>query len=133
MMTHLAQGFTPSFSPSFLFEAVGLLCLALMILYYAKEIFTRKPKLSEEFVAKTQYEKEREEVRLELQRHAGARKGIYEKLEAQAKTLEGLERTSERQAEDSAELKHEVGKINERIDAVPGRVINLLRETKNLI
>ena len=69
----------------------------------------------------------------ELGRERSARKKIHEDFAAMAGDVKVLQAETGRQTATLGELKVEVQSTNARIDAVPGRVINLLRETKGLI
>jgi len=122
-----------SVSPSF----IGLIVLVIALLVPAaaglKSLFTRSPRLQDEFVTKEEYRRQQEKVDAELARQSASRKGIYEKMEAQSKSISAIDANMTQHGRDLEALNSNLAEVNERIDAIPGRVIGLLRETKNLI
>ncbi len=69
----------------------------------------------------------------ELQRLAAARKAEYERREGQATVIATLQTATDAQTRALDDMKRQIEETNSRIDAVPERVIRLLRETKGLI
>jgi septal ring factor EnvC (AmiA/AmiB activator) len=120
-----------TFSPTSLYEFLGIVGFLIGILVGIKSL--RTPRLQDQFVAKTDYERDRTETREELKRHATSRKSIYEKLEDQAKSISAIETSMEQHGKDLVDLTDEIKETNNRIDAIPTRVIGLLKETKGLI
>ena len=120
-----------SFTPTTLYEFLGIVGFLIGILVGIKTL--RSPKPQDEFVSKIDYDKQQAEIREELKRHTSSRKGIYEKLEEQGKSISRIESTMTQHGQELITLNDTIDKTNERIDAIPQRVISLLRETKNLI
>lgn len=134
-------------SPSFLYMCVCLLVGIVPTINGIRSWFTRTPRLQDEFVSKADYDRQQAEIKAELARHSASRKGIYEKLEVQGRSVERIEAVlaMNKQAMDS--LKESLGETNEglkaanrsietldsRIDAIPERVIRSLKEAKGLI
>ena len=96
---------------------------------------------ADKFPTEAECEARHERLAQEFGRERIARKGIYERIEAQGVEIASLTKEVEMQtisldelkATHLADLKAQIERTNERIDAVPARVISLLRETKGLI
>jgi predicted RNase H-like nuclease (RuvC/YqgF family) len=89
------------------------------------------------YVEEQRYEREREELKLELTRQARNRKERYEAEEAResqrAAAIADLQAQTESQGKSIDLLRGEVASMQGRIDAVPARTIALLKDTKGLI
>ena len=86
-----------------------------------------------EYPTRADCEERHRRLEQELSHDRLARKAIYERLERQGNELATVKNETSQQTTSLAHLKTQIEKTNERIDAVPGRVISLLRDTKGLI
>lgn len=85
------------------------------------------------YVDVRRYERDRAELREEQVRQARNRKELYGQVEQLSAALATLQADSTTQGHAIAEMKAGISQMHTRIDAVPGRVIELLRDTKNLL
>lgn len=129
----------------------GLLGIALCALIAAaaslKMLLTRNPRLQDEFVSKSEYDRQQADIKAELARHTSSRKGIYEKLEGQGSSIARIEANLSANKASMEDLKESleattlglketnsrIEKLDERLDAIPERVIRSLKEAKGLI
>lgn len=112
-----------------------------------KGLLTRTPRLQDEFVSKSEYERQQADIKAELARHTSSRKGIYEKLEGQGSSIarieanlsankasmEDLKESLEATTSGLKETNSRIERLDERLDAIPERVIRSLKEAKGLI
>jgi hypothetical protein len=123
----------PTFTPGEFYAVVGVLLLLLAIAIAIKILIKREPPMHREYMARSDCEKQHNEVQTALNRDAFARKEIYRTLSAQGEQISALKNGMDTQTISLTGLKMQIDHTNERIDAIPSRVISLLRETKNLI
>lgn len=130
-MTLLAQ-YSPSFTPSELaaFLAIASFILGLVVL--VRKVFGHQPPLHREYVSRADHDKFREETLAELKRHANRRAEIYDEQKMQGEKISALQAEMKAQRADLGELKQQIHDTDKRIDAVPMRTIQLLRETQQL-
>lgn len=97
-----------------------------------KHLFRADPPLHKEYVSRTEHEKFRDETALELKRHAARRAEIYDEQKRQGERLARVEEANKQQTHDLHVIKTELGDLNDRVDAVPERTINLLLEARKV-
>lgn len=123
------------------YAAVGWVLIVLVTLaggaLLVKKLFQRDPPLHQEFATKEAFARhldvDHAEIRRELERQTASRKGIYERLDQLDRQIAEVRAESQQQSKTLTNLDSQVAAINTRIDAIPGRMITLLRETKGLI
>jgi peptidoglycan hydrolase CwlO-like protein len=74
-----------------------------------------------------------EKLDVELGRERGARKQMHQEMTEIQKSITALQTETDSQSNDIGSIKDDIKNFNDRIDAIPQRVITLLRETKGLI
>jgi predicted Holliday junction resolvase-like endonuclease len=116
---------------------VGCIVVLLGIAATVKSLFTRQPPLHREYVDRATYEADKKKLDDEQARQSRNRKERYnlEEQREQARTaaIADLKARSEAQGEAIRQLSGEVSEMQGRIDAIPGRTIELLRGTKGLL
>lgn len=116
---------------------VGCIVVLLGIAATVKSLFTRQPPLHREYVDRASYEADKKKLEDEQARQSRNRKERYnleeQREQARAAAIADLKARSEAQGEAIRQLSGEVGEMQGRIDAIPGRTIELLRGTKGLL
>lgn len=114
-------------------------CLIVLVSFASalKNLFTRQPPLHREYVDRVSYEADKKKLEDEQARQSRNRKERYvieeSREQARAAAIADLKARSEAQGEAIKQLSGEVGEIQTRIDAIPGRTIELLKGTKGLL
>lgn len=133
MILILAQVASPPiYSEREFYAVVGVILLILAVAVMLK-MLKREPPLHREYMARAECEKQHADIQTAIGRDAYARKEIYRTLAEQGEKISALKSEMGSQTISLADLKKQIDHTNERIDAVPAKVISLLRETKNLI
>lgn len=118
--------YAPTFTAGELFAVVGILVFILFAVVLARKVFGHEPPLHKEYATKTDLReahgrigREREEIDRAFALARESRHALDAKVEAHRKELD-------------LKLEQQTKEINTRIDAIPGRTIALLNETKQL-
>jgi hypothetical protein len=131
-MTILAEAASPSFTAVEFYSVCGVVVFLLAAVVLVRKVFGHEPPLHKEYVTKADHDKFRGETLDELKRHAARRGEIYNEQKSQGAKLAALQTASDNQAKEVAAIRQQVGEVNDRIDSVPMRTIQLLRETQQL-
>lgn len=102
----------------------------------AMQVMVQQPLVvtaEKQVITRDEFEKQQAETKAELARHAASRKGIYERMENQGREIGELRAQSDQHGRMLTDLKGQIEKTADRIDQIPTRTINLLKETKDLI
>lgn len=121
-------------SVTFLQVGIFIGCVAFLVALAVgiKVLLQRDPPLHKEYVAKADHDKFRDEMTAELKRHAARRVEIYDEQKRQSVQLVRLETLSQQQGSDIAALKTQAAELQERVDAIPRRTIDLLIDAQRL-
>lgn len=122
----------PTFTAAELYAVAGVLVFIGAAVVLGRKVFGHEPPLHKEYVTKAEHDKYVTETKAELARHASSRKGIYDRLDGHGLEITAIKKETEGQTKDLSDLKKQIVETNSRIDAVPMRTIQLLRETQQL-
>lgn len=122
----------PTFTAAELYTVLGVLFFIGTAIVLARKVFGHEPPLHKEYVTKADHDKHVAETKAELARQTSSRKGIYDRLDSHGLEITAIKKETETQTKDLGELKRQITDTNQRIDSVPMRTIQLLRETQQL-
>ena len=111
---------------------LGCAAFLLGLVVLLRKVFGHEPPLHHEYLSRVEHDRFRDETLAELKRHAARRAEIYDEQRAQGERISALATASDRQTADLAALQRSLEETNARIDAVPMRTIQLLRDTQQL-
>jgi hypothetical protein len=131
-VTLLLAESSPSFTAGELAAFLGIAAFLLGLVLLARKVFGHDPALHMQYVAREDHDRFREETLAELKRHASRRAEIYTLQTEHGAAIRSLQVETTKQTADLSELKAQVKAVDARIDAVPMRTIQLLRETQQL-
>ena len=120
-------------------QSIGWLALALAALIAGINQVLRltdrlkeKPPVHQTYATKVEHGQLQDRLDLELGRERGSRKKMHEEISALQAQVAAVRTDNQNQSRDLAELKGQIKETDKRIDAVPMRTIQLLRETQQL-
>ncbi|PTX95757.1 hypothetical protein DB354_10120 [Opitutus sp. ER46] len=120
-------------------QAIGWLALAVFcaigginqVLKFTDR-FRETPPSHQTYATKTEHAQLAEKLDTELGRERGSRKKMHEEISKMQSDISAISTDNHAQSKDLADLKRQISATEQRIDAVPMRTIQLLRETQQL-
>lgn len=103
-----------SFTAGQLAAFLGIVAFLLGLVLLSRKVFGHDPALHKEYVSRADHEKLERELKADLAKQAGARKGIYEKIEAQGRDIASLKSETTSQTRQLSTMDAKIDRLLER-------------------